>query len=292
MHSVDLIKARANAKACAERLTLPLNSKVWRGQAGEFAGAGVGSSLDFQDHRTYAPGDDPRHINWQAYARTGAYTMKLYREEVRPVVDVVFDVSESMFFDAAKAQRAIEVFYSVCFSALQAGASLMVQLVAGQIVKVVPNELLADERWWSIAEQMIKESEGEQPMFEQLQVRASAIRVLVSDVLFPGDPTPLLRRFTARHGSLIILSPYCREESDPAWSGNYDFVDVESGSQHPHCIDSEALEAYKLTYSKHFQVWKSSAQRFQVQFARVAAEPNLLEALLSEAVPTGGLQLK
>ncbi|MFN9663179.1 MAG: DUF58 domain-containing protein, partial [Akkermansiaceae bacterium] len=26
--------------------------------------------MDFQDHRSYSPGDDPRHINWQAYART------------------------------------------------------------------------------------------------------------------------------------------------------------------------------------------------------------------------------
>ena len=49
-----------------------------------FSGSGTGSSLDFQDHRAYSPGDDPRHINWQAYARTGSYTMKLFREEVRP----------------------------------------------------------------------------------------------------------------------------------------------------------------------------------------------------------------
>lgn len=292
MSSVDLITARANAKACAEKLCLPLNSKVWRGQAGDFSGAGVGSSLDFQDHRNYAPGDDPRHINWQAYARTGSYTMKLYREEVRPVVDVVFDVSESMFFDAKKAQRSIEVFYSVCFSALQAGASLMVQLVAGQSVKVIPNELLADDRWWTIAEQMTKDATSDQPMFEQLQVRASAIRVFVSDVLFPGDPMPLMRRFTARHGSLIILSPYCRDESDPDWSGNYDFVDVESGSHHPHCVDQDTLEIYKQSYTKHFQVWRNSSQRFQIQFARVASEPTLLESLLTEAVPTGGLQLK
>ncbi|MEJ6642028.1 MAG: DUF58 domain-containing protein [Akkermansiaceae bacterium] len=40
----------------------------------------MGSALYFQDHRAYSPGDDPRHINWQAYARTGQYTMKLYRE--------------------------------------------------------------------------------------------------------------------------------------------------------------------------------------------------------------------
>ena len=106
MTAEELTRYHATALAAAGRLRLPLRSRVWKGQAGEFQGAGVGSSLDFQDHRTYVPGDDPRHINWQAYARTGQYTMKLYREEVRPVVDVVLDASESMFFDPQKAQRA------------------------------------------------------------------------------------------------------------------------------------------------------------------------------------------
>ncbi|MGB1261127.1 MAG: DUF58 domain-containing protein, partial [Akkermansiaceae bacterium] len=83
----ELALLYTQASICAERLTLPLRSQVWRGMAGEFQGAGTGSSIDFQDHRAYMPGDDPRHINWQAYARTGNYSMKLYREEVRPVID-------------------------------------------------------------------------------------------------------------------------------------------------------------------------------------------------------------
>ena len=107
----QLQQCHARAMAATGRLRLPLRSRVWRGQAGEFNGGGTGSSLDFQDHRSYLPGDDPRHNNWQAYARTGHYTMKLFREEVRPVVDLIFDVSESMFFDPAKAARSAELFY-------------------------------------------------------------------------------------------------------------------------------------------------------------------------------------
>ena len=82
---------------CSERVTLPLREHVWKGQSGEFVGAGTGSSMDFQDHRNYIPGDDPRHINWQAYARSGNYTMKQYREEVRPTIDLILDISPSMF---------------------------------------------------------------------------------------------------------------------------------------------------------------------------------------------------
>src|SRR6266550_2343084 len=110
-------------QAAAEHLRLPLRSRIWRGQSGNWLGAGVGSSIDFQDHRPYLPGDDPRYIDWQAYARTGNYTMKLYREEVSPLVDLVLDVSGSMFVSQHKAARTLELFYFCIESARQAGAS-------------------------------------------------------------------------------------------------------------------------------------------------------------------------
>ena len=96
---------RRQAQAAAQRLRLPFRSRSWRGESGNWLGSGVGNSIDFHDHRPYLPGDDPRAIDWQAYARTGHYTMKLYREEVSPRVDLVLDVSGSMTFDAAKRRR-------------------------------------------------------------------------------------------------------------------------------------------------------------------------------------------
>lgn len=287
---VDLTKARALASACIEKLCLPLSSRTWRGQAGEFAGAGVGSSIDFQDHRNYVPGDDPRHINWQAYARTGSYTMKLYREEVRPVVDVLLDVSPSMFFDDEKAQRVAEVFYTVALSALQSGASLAMYLVSGSEVRKLSHELIAGEQWWEIAQEM--SSGAEVPAVNQVQLRSNAIRVWISDCLFAGDPAPIVRKLSSQQGSLIVLSPFCQSEADPDWSGNYEFVDVEAGSKHPHCIDQHALENYRKTYINHFRVWQESARRYQASFARVDSHNDLLTALLVEAVATGGLQLK
>src|SRR5690606_7194204 len=94
--------------AVAARLTLPLKLGLRRSN-GNVPGNGAGSSIDFQDHRPYVPGDDPRHIDWQAYARSGHYTMKLYREEVRPLADLVLDASPSMFFDPEKRRRTMEL---------------------------------------------------------------------------------------------------------------------------------------------------------------------------------------
>ena len=149
--------AYSRSSTCASRLRLPLRSKVWRGGSGEFAGSGTGSSMDFQDHRNYAPGDDPRHINWQAYARTGQYTMKLYREEVRPVVDLICDVSPSMFLDDTKSARTAELLSFFTQSSLRAGASLSIHLVSGAAHRFVPPEAIPTHQWFDAVRKLQEE---------------------------------------------------------------------------------------------------------------------------------------
>ena len=167
--------ARQAASVCAERLRLPLRSKVWKGAAGEFAGSGTGSSLDFQDHRNYVPGDDPRHINWQAYARTGQYTMKLYREEVRPVIDIFFDCSASMFVTKEKKQRSLELFYFLTESAGQSGASLQIHLLNGGQHQLVSRESVTTHLWAN--DLITPDDPAAPPTLHNIPLRTNAIRV-------------------------------------------------------------------------------------------------------------------
>src|SRR5262249_19077659 len=73
-----------------------------------------GPSLGFRDHRAYEPGDDLRHIDWSAYARTDQLTIKLFREEVSPILDVVIDTSKSMDLEGSEkggATAALAAFF-------------------------------------------------------------------------------------------------------------------------------------------------------------------------------------
>lgn len=143
---IDLRAIRQRMKSVAQVVRLPLRSGQWSGVNGSVFGQGTGSSLDFQDQRPYVPGDDPRHINWQAYARNGSYTMKLYRQEVSPRVDLLLDVSASMFLNEAKSQRVWELAYFAVESALQLGASLKVYAV-GRASREVPLEHVLAGAW-------------------------------------------------------------------------------------------------------------------------------------------------
>jgi len=285
-----LQQCHARALTAAGRLRLPLRSRVWRGQSGEFNGGGTGSSMDFQDHRAYSPGDDPRHINWQAFARTGSYTMKLYREEVRPVLDLILDASDSMFFEPAKAIRAAEIFYLIAESSHAAGASLAIQVVRGNATKPLDPMSLRNHHWFQTAQALAAADAAAPPDLSRVPLRANSIRVLVSDLLFPGDPDPLLRHLGQRHGSIVIFSPFTVSEANPDWSGNYEFIDAERNTQHPHRIEPATLRRYREAYTNHFALWKQMAARHQAAFARIAAEDDLATALFREAVPTGALE--
>jgi uncharacterized protein (DUF58 family) len=282
--------AHATALAAAGRLRLPLRSKVWRGQAGEFSGGGTGSSLDFQDHRGYVPGDDPRHINWQAYARTGQYTMKLFREEVRPVVDLILDASESMFFDPVKARRSAELFYLISESCQSVGASITIHAVRGDASVTLDPAAIRTHRWLETTRALPAADPAQAPEFSRLPLRANAIRVLLSDLLFAGDPDPILKFLGQRQGTVVIFSPFLETEAHPKWAGNYEFIDPERSTRHPHRIEPATLKRYLEAYVNHFSMWKQHCRRHQTAFARIPAEEDLSTALFREAVPAGALE--
>ena len=213
---------QSRMQAAARRVRLPLRNRTWRGEGGNWQGAGVGSSIDFQDHRPYLPGDDPRYIDWQAYARTGHYSMKLYREEVSPRVDVALDVSESMFFDDAKRERSLELFFFCAESALQAGSSLRCHAVGrADSVPWTPGAALRESERARISGppsvDFAREARATGPRAGSLAaglVARAGLRPALSRVT-RAAPFPVGRREGARGGVRAVLSGGGRAR--PAW---------------------------------------------------------------------------
>ncbi len=288
--SDELRAAHAAGRGWAEVFRLPFRQRRWRGQTGEFAGSGVGSSLDFQDHRAYLPGDDPRQINWQAYARTGHYTMKLYREEVRPLVDVVWDVSPSMFAFADKRARTLELLYFLAENAGRSGASVKVYAVAADTVVPLAEEALLTDKWWPVLESRTPSAPNVPPALARVPLRGGSMRLLLSDLLFPGAPEPLVQLLASRNGRGLVFAPSCADEAEPDWEGNLEFIDAETQAKHLHRLEPPLLRRYLEAYRRHFDLWKAACQRYGVPLTRVASGVDLGRALRAEALVNGALE--
>ena len=287
--NLDAIASRA--QAYTGLFTLPLKDRNWRGNPGDYAGSGVGSSLDFQDHRQYLAGDDPRHINWQAFARTGDYTIKLYREEVRPIVELIIDVSGSMFTEDEKAIRSLELFYFAAYAAEKAAASVKAYLIKGGHWKALDAHSLISHKWQNIAESLPEIEASTAPNLAVIPFRPGSLRVLITDALFPSAPEPTIRSLQRNHGRSVILCPFSLTESAPEWNGNYEFIDTESRAQHHRRIDPSLLKRYLKTYHHHFDRWKAAALRAQSPFARIPSVGDFDSAIKLEAIPSGAIQL-
>jgi uncharacterized protein (DUF58 family) len=108
----DLIALRFPAK----QLKLGRRNRALSHLAGPIKSNFRGRGIDFEEVRSYQPGDDIRSIDWRVTARTGSAHTKLFREERERPVMVVVDQRSSMFFGS-----------SHCFKSVLAGqlASLL-----------------------------------------------------------------------------------------------------------------------------------------------------------------------
>ncbi len=55
-----------------------------------------GQSVEFRQHRAYAPGDDLRHVDWKVWARQDRLTVKQFEEDTNLRCHLLVDVSASM----------------------------------------------------------------------------------------------------------------------------------------------------------------------------------------------------
>ncbi|HWA26169.1 MAG TPA: DUF58 domain-containing protein [Lacunisphaera sp.] len=277
------------ALAAAQHLRLPFGRQAWRGQQGNWLGAGLGSSIDFQDHRDYVPGDDPRYIHWAAFARTGQLTMKLFRAEVAPLVDLAVDLSASMTFTPAKAARTDELVAFCVRSADQAGAPVRIHAFDGTKIRAMPLEWLRAGRW---RDRLPPPATPSSPaaMPAPLPWRPGAMKVLVSDLLFPGEPSSVLGPLATGSGLALILAPAVAAERDLPARGNIELLDCEGGPSRHQRIDDALAARYREAYRRHFALWDDAARQRGVVLATVPAEGELKDALAGEPLRRGAVE--
>jgi hypothetical protein len=278
-------KLQTNAEILAGRVRLPLRAAS--GGFGQWLGIGIGASLEFQDHREYQPGDDPRYLNWAAYARTGHFTMKMYREEVSPRLDVVLDCSPSMFLRPEKARRTMELLAFTLACAEHSGARLRAYQANPGASGELPRDVLRSHGW----EPLPPHGQQGAPALGRIPWRAQSLRVIITDLLYPVPPENILNPIMQTSGRSIILCPWSRVESDPDWEGQIELRECETGEKRLYQFAGARLERYRANYRRHFALWDEACRGRGVTLARILDEGELLDRFLESALPCGAVEL-
>jgi len=89
----------------------------------------LGTSAEFSDFREYAPGDDIRRIDWNAYARFDRLFLKLFTEERETTLTVLMDASGSMAPEG-KWETAVKAAEALVYLALSGGDRARIVLMS------------------------------------------------------------------------------------------------------------------------------------------------------------------
>ncbi len=92
-----------------------------------------GFSIEFAEHREYAPGDDLRYLDWKVFGRTDKFYLKQYEDETNLICYLVLDVSESMRYRGPGSSLS-KLEYAQCLAAALAWLVLRQQDAVGLVV--------------------------------------------------------------------------------------------------------------------------------------------------------------
>jgi uncharacterized protein (DUF58 family) len=256
----------------------------WRGLPGDAPARGTGASLEFQERRPYVAGDDVRHLDWRALARTDQLFVRLHREEVLPRLDLLLDATASMKTDVTKARLAVDL--AALLAAAARAEGYHVRLIAlGSRSEVVPLERFDAEGSDLDGVATLKSTVREAAPL----VRSGSLRILVSDFLSPHDACALVRPLAARAGALVLLRVLSRDDAEPIAGEARRLQDAETGDTLDVIVDTRAVTLYRERLGRLADALTTECRRAAATFATLVAGDSF-DALCRDAlVPAGVL---
>src|SRR5215475_8864962 len=258
--------------------------------AGLQFGRQAGASLEFRDHRDYQPGDDLRRIDWNAFARSDRLTVKLYREEISPHLDIVLDGSCSMALEStAKARAAIGLAAAFAVAAENAGYSHNAWLARAN-VEPVANGSDRPASWQSL-DLDFRGSPAEAFTRTPPRFRRQGMRVLISDLLWLGEPAVVLQILAHGAASLVVAQTLASVDANPPERGRVRLLDSETDERREIFIDDGAIRRYRDALARHQQNWHSACRRIGAVMVNVIAEDLVADWNLEALVKAGVMKV-
>lgn len=227
---------------------------------GEYGSVFKGRSLDFDELRTYVPGDEVRDIDWKATARHGSPLVKRYvavrRHSVLLVVDTGRNMAAEAFSGEIKKDIAVHAAGVVGYLACRHGDD--VGLVHGNASASRYRPPKASEEH---LERLLQEIDGasvldghpsdiaDQLNYVLRYIKGRMLVVVVADEFLPDARTEdLMRRLRVRHEILWLTVRDADLAPDTEAPGHLDSTDVGTGNGIPLPLASD--EAVRAAYAR------------------------------------------
>jgi uncharacterized protein (DUF58 family) len=223
-------------------------------QWGERRSTRRGEGIEFTDYRDYTPGDDPRSVDWNLYARLDRPYVRLFEEEENLIIVVLIDGSDSMGWEdtsVSKWSAVQQLATALGGIALMHGDILYGGLMRSGDMPAVRGPYRGRGyfmEWQKWVDSL--EPEGDAAINHALQQYAlRTTRPALIYILTDGYDLEGLERgiaVLASHGHEIgVLHVLTADELEPSLHGDLRLIDAETQEQREINIDVETLALYE-----------------------------------------------
>ena len=264
--------------------------------AGDRAAGVAGAGSVFHEHRSYAPGDDPRYVDWSAWGRLRSLQVKVFELEESLDLHVLVDRTASLGSGpGSKLEAGCRAAALVAAAALARGDAVRVQALPAPDGARGPREFSGPRALPGLLAALADVAPGaRRPLGDALreafpELRRRGAAVLVTDFL--GDAADWRRAvdfLVHRRVELFAIHVVAPEERRPSLAGPLRLRDAETGETLDLDVDDPVVAEYERRFERHLRevdafLRSRGAVHVLVDTAH-AAEGELLRLLLRRGV--------
>lgn len=271
-----------------EQLSLLVRRLYLGQQRGERRAQRFGPGLEFADFRCYVPGDDVRHIDWNAYLRLDRLFLRLFEQDEDLSIFIFLDTSRSMGFGHPS-----KLDFAYLGLANLDSANLM--LYRGGLDQRTPVALRGKQQIFTVFSLLSElEASGNTSLDEAVrcflrQRPRPGLAIVISD-LFDSGWSPACKLLVEKQFSLLVFQVYAREEAMPEIAGELELFDSEDGSRLELSVSPLLLDEYRREFESYCKEIESFCRRFGAGSLRAASDEPFEEIVLNTLRARGWVQ--
>ena len=198
-----------------------------------------GSSIEFSSYRKYVPGDDPRRLDWRAYARSDRNYIKEFEADTNLRLCLVVDTSGSMRFTAgglSKLDYARRLAGSLAYLAARQGDAVGLYCAGQRFAKEIPPKRSGAHLRHVLDELDSMVAEGETGLAAALHEAAErvpqrALIIIVSDLFVePAELRSCFQHLRFRKHDVAVFHLLEQSELDFEFDRPVRFLDLEGNT--------------------------------------------------------------
>jgi uncharacterized protein (DUF58 family) len=256
---------------------------------GQWRSRSTGSSIEFADYRTYAPGDDYRRIDWNAYARLERLFLRLYRAEENLSVRVLLDSSASMAWGRPpKLRLAARLAGALSFIGVRNDDRVEVAaLRGGGLADRAP--LAAGQHGvgaiWHFLERL--DAGGTTDLNASLlaaarHARGAGLALVISDLFSPAGYQQGIDALLARRQDVLLIHVLAPDEFEPSADlvGEWRLLDVENTDPINATVTPSVLRTYKRLLNAYTREVGDFCRRRGVTYLLLRSDVAIEDVLL------------